>query len=193
MKDKTYEVCPYCGEEVELNAELKVQKCPHCGKHIVTCSMCRALSEGVANCCKNCPLEYLAHKTNDEDASAYTIAEQAEKVAKFLKTTESYKSREVCFEPSTYDHESDMPHYKNENGESLAVSSAVLNDDGTFIGIDFLHESNDGACGVGIDLTEGEDEDYIESGIDEILREMFYYTNESYNYEDYEEMLTTIE
>ena len=31
----TYEVCPHCGEEVELVAFLGVQSCPHCGKRIV--------------------------------------------------------------------------------------------------------------------------------------------------------------
>ena len=40
--EKTYEVCPHCDHEVELDAELKVQTCPVCGKRIVTCSMCRA-------------------------------------------------------------------------------------------------------------------------------------------------------
>ena len=30
----TYEVCPYCDEEVQLDADLKVQTCPHCGKRL---------------------------------------------------------------------------------------------------------------------------------------------------------------
>ena len=122
-----------------------------------------------------------------------TIAEEAKKVAKFLKTTESYKNGEVWFQPSTYDNESDMPHYISEDGERIAVSEADLNEDGTFITLGFLHATHDGATGVGIDLTEGEDDDYIEMGIDEVLREMFYFTGESYNYLDYEEMIATIE
>ena len=40
--NKTYEFCPHCDTEVELDADLKVQRCPNCGKHIVTCSMCHA-------------------------------------------------------------------------------------------------------------------------------------------------------
>lgn len=65
----TYEVCPYCGEEIELDAELKVQTCSNCGKHIVTCSMCLAVSDGVNGCCVGCPLVYLADKMNEEDVA----------------------------------------------------------------------------------------------------------------------------
>ena len=50
MDYKTYEVCPHCGEEVELEAELKVQTCPSCGKRIVTCSMCLAVDEAESYC-----------------------------------------------------------------------------------------------------------------------------------------------
>lgn len=67
MDDKTYEVCPYCGEEVELDAELKVQTCPSCGRRIVTCSMCPAYmsDDPDAPKCNNCILEYLAHRENE--------------------------------------------------------------------------------------------------------------------------------
>lgn len=68
-KEYTYEICPYCGGEVELDAELKVQTCSNCGKHIVTCSMCLASSDNVEGCCKSCPLEYLADKMNEEDVA----------------------------------------------------------------------------------------------------------------------------
>ena len=62
-----YEVCPYCEEEVELNAELMVQTCPNCGKRIVACSMCRACDneEGVSYC-SHCCLEYQAKCENGE-------------------------------------------------------------------------------------------------------------------------------
>lgn len=62
--EKTYECCPHCGKEVELDAELKVQKCPECGKYIVTCSMCLNPQESL--CYGTCCLEILAHKMNDE-------------------------------------------------------------------------------------------------------------------------------
>ena len=65
----TYEVCPHCGEEVKLDAELKVQTCPNCGKHIVTCSMCLASSDDIEGCCQHCPLEYLADKMNEEEVA----------------------------------------------------------------------------------------------------------------------------
>lgn len=65
--DKTYEVCPQCGEEVELDAELKIQTCPSCGARIVTCSMCRAI-EVNDKCCINCPLEIQARLESREKA-----------------------------------------------------------------------------------------------------------------------------
>jgi len=72
--NKTYEVCPHCGKEVELNAELKVQTCPNCGKRIVTCSMCRA-TECNENYCAKCCLCYQAEVENKEkeDISELTI------------------------------------------------------------------------------------------------------------------------
>jgi len=63
--EKTYEVCPHCGSEVELEAELKVQKCSNCGKHIVTCSMCLNGELG-RPCTYDCCLEILAHHLNGE-------------------------------------------------------------------------------------------------------------------------------
>jgi len=62
----TFEVCPYCEEEVALENELKVQRCPNCGKWIVTCSMCRN-TELNYTCDKNCCLEILAHSLNAEE------------------------------------------------------------------------------------------------------------------------------
>ena len=64
-ENKTYEVCPHCAEEVELNAELMVQTCPNCGKRIVTCSMCRAC-DTEDNYCTHCCLCYQADKENEE-------------------------------------------------------------------------------------------------------------------------------
>ena len=63
---KTQEYCPHCDTIVELDAELKVQTCPNCGKRIVTCSVCRAVDcENIAPC-KFCPLCYQAAKENEE-------------------------------------------------------------------------------------------------------------------------------
>lgn len=61
----TYEMCPHCECEVELENELKVQKCPNCGKYIVACSMCLNGSVG-AKCTKDCCLEVLASINNNE-------------------------------------------------------------------------------------------------------------------------------
>lgn len=34
------ELCPYCGKDVELIAEMKAQKCPECGRWIAPCNLC---------------------------------------------------------------------------------------------------------------------------------------------------------
>ena len=63
--DHAYEVCPHCDTEVMLDAELKVQTCPNCGKRIVTCSMCRAC-DTEENYCTRCCLSYQAMVENFE-------------------------------------------------------------------------------------------------------------------------------
>lgn len=47
----TWELCPECENEVELENIFKVQYCPVCGKKILPCSICTDMN------CKNCPLE----------------------------------------------------------------------------------------------------------------------------------------
>lgn len=37
------EGCPWCDTEVEIEAELKEQDCPNCGRSIMPCSYCRDL------------------------------------------------------------------------------------------------------------------------------------------------------
>lgn len=55
----TYEYCPWCDTEVRLKAQLSVQKCPSCGKHIVCCSMCD-------ECVQDCPYEEEAKRLNEK-------------------------------------------------------------------------------------------------------------------------------
>lgn len=43
------ELCPYCEQEVELEAEFHVQVCPNCGEYIMPCSQCET-------CMDVCPL-----------------------------------------------------------------------------------------------------------------------------------------
>lgn len=63
--NKTYEVCPHCEQEVKLDAELKVQTCPNCGRSIVTCSMCLACDTDKPYCV-HCCLQYQAMIENKE-------------------------------------------------------------------------------------------------------------------------------
>lgn len=58
-----WEVCPDCGEEVMLDAELKVQTCPNCGMRIVPCSMCLACDTDKPYC-SHCCLCYQAEMEN---------------------------------------------------------------------------------------------------------------------------------
>ena len=68
MEEKTYEWCPHCDTEVELDATLGVQICPNCGMHIVVCSMCRACDANDGkNYCSNCCLCYEADKADKEE------------------------------------------------------------------------------------------------------------------------------
>lgn len=64
--DTTSEYCPHCDTVVELEPELKVQKCPNCGKRIVACSMCRA-ADAPGNYCTHCCLSYQAEVENEEN------------------------------------------------------------------------------------------------------------------------------
>jgi len=64
----TSEYCPFCDTVVELDPELKVQTCPHCGMRIVTCSMCRAADANDGkNYCSRCCLNYQATVENKEN------------------------------------------------------------------------------------------------------------------------------
>lgn len=68
---KTTEYCTHCDTFVKVDAELKVQTCPNCGKRIVTCSMCRAVDEDKdvdfgGMYCRHCCLDFQAHIENCE-------------------------------------------------------------------------------------------------------------------------------
>lgn len=56
---KTTELCPFCEQEVEIDAILDVHRCPNCQKVIVACSMCE-------DCKSDCYLEQEAKYLNGE-------------------------------------------------------------------------------------------------------------------------------
>ena len=122
----TYEVCPHCGEEVELENELKVQVCPHCGKHIVTCSMCLACSDGVKGCCVGCPLNYLADKMNEEKQSFEVILHLDADIDEQVEASTARKALKMV-----------LDKYRNMNDDELLkhigyfrdVQNAVVYDD----------------------------------------------------------------
>lgn len=57
--EATYEVCPHCGAESEVIAEIGVQRCSCCGKAIVICSMCENQVD-----CRNCEWVKIAREMN---------------------------------------------------------------------------------------------------------------------------------
>lgn len=57
----TEEYCDNCEETVELSQELRVQRCPKCGKWLVPCSACP-----LEECSSRCPLERMAQLLNNE-------------------------------------------------------------------------------------------------------------------------------
>ena len=46
-----WELCPHCGDEIELDRIFKAQSCPACGGQILPCSICEDKK------CSKCPLE----------------------------------------------------------------------------------------------------------------------------------------
>lgn len=55
---KTWEMCPHCECEVELDFALAPQVCPSCGKWICPCSICTI-------CIKDCEIEKECIKLNN--------------------------------------------------------------------------------------------------------------------------------
>lgn len=49
----TYELCPLCGEEVELTTDKLVHRCPSRGEKILARSICEGES------CSKCPYEQI--------------------------------------------------------------------------------------------------------------------------------------
>ena len=86
---KTYEVCPHCEQEVELDAQLSVQTCPNCGKRIVACSMCLAneANDG-KKYCSNCCLCYQAEQENKpvEELTGVDKKDKLEKITTKVQT-----------------------------------------------------------------------------------------------------------
>ena len=67
--DFVEEYCGHCEDYVLLQSELKVQRCPNCGKAIVPCgSLCPMLDEkySAKQNCSSCPLSILCEELNNK-------------------------------------------------------------------------------------------------------------------------------
>lgn len=70
INEKVEEYCGHCDEYVYLENELKVQKCPSCGKAIVPCgSLCPMFDDkySLLRNCSSCPLGVLCEEINSEE------------------------------------------------------------------------------------------------------------------------------
>lgn len=83
MSNKVEEYCVHCEQYVYLEDELKVQKCPNCGKMIVPCSICPMLEQDNYHLikCASCPLAKLCEEINSEEwlGENLTLMETADK------------------------------------------------------------------------------------------------------------------
>lgn len=50
QKNVIYELCPICGNEVELPAEKGFHECPNCKNLILACAMCDTDNTSCSNC-----------------------------------------------------------------------------------------------------------------------------------------------
>ena len=58
--NRVFELCPRCGNEVELSAEMVIQPCPNCNAYIVPCSLCDCNNTQ----CSNCELAMMCDEKN---------------------------------------------------------------------------------------------------------------------------------
>lgn len=80
----TYEGCPHCYREVQLESKFKAQVCPNCNRIILPCSICQ-----VSNNCLNCPLDQ--HSVEDVYNEYFNkILEGTGYTACFVETSELY-------------------------------------------------------------------------------------------------------
>lgn len=136
MNSKVFEICPFCGKEVELDDELKVQKCPNCGKHIVTCSMCLAVeTDPSTNYCQKCPLIVQAteyNKTEEEQDSKIKYHGvtwwKRLSIDSFIKLCEEKNKKEtVIWKVLEIEDKGETLYMNNWDGEMyLVVGNCVL-------------------------------------------------------------------
>lgn len=128
INEKVEEYCGHCDQYVYLENELKVQKCPNCGKAIVPCgSLCPMFDDKYSHLrnCSNCPLGKLCEEKNEEKNGENYVGEHLtlmETAYKF-NTAES-NERECGFYitiPKLDDSECDEEIYLHYNKEYECV------------------------------------------------------------------------
>lgn len=159
----TYELCPHCEEEVELPNTLGVHKCPNCGKYIVACSMCLACEES-SEYCKNCCLEHLAKKMNEETEEDANLADLKDTLSRLIPT-------KGVFRPL-----GDIEYWGGSTHDCKAVSIAYDGNDKVSVGYDdngFLFTDE-------ISVKDLVHTDFIDEVIDELESDYKYLYNKAY-------------
>ena len=87
-KNITDELCPHCGKEVVLLAEMKAQKCPECGRWIAPCSLCE-------ECKKNCVVEFDCVRLNRNTLTSRELTNEQWQLLADLVLAEMTNLREL--------------------------------------------------------------------------------------------------
>jgi len=113
--ETTFEVCPHCNEEVQLESKFEAQVCPSCNTIILPCSICP-----VNDNCLNCPLSnhsvedvYNKHFNKMLEGTGYTAC--------FVETSELYgeDDDEVDEDDPYYMMPMYEAHIEDENEDEL--------------------------------------------------------------------------
>lgn len=114
-------------------------------------------------------------------ANTLKIRNELEKISELL--WRNGNNGVVCFDHKSYDNETDIPHI-DVDGERVLVETFLINKDGS----KFTICAGEDAYTLDMNNIPNEwDDDYfIEIGLDVLLRDVYYETNESYEFCDYE-------
>ena len=91
----------------------------------------------------------------------------------------------VCFDRSSYDLESDIPHLVID-GKYVIVDTFIINKDGSQFTVCDDNKRDSYTLDMDAIPTEWDDNYFIEVGLDALLRDVYYETKESYEIGDYE-------
>lgn len=111
------------------------------------------------------------------------IRKELKKIAELL--WDNGENGVVCFDRSSYDLESDIPHLIID-GKYVVVDTFIINKDGSQFTVCDEDERDSYTLDMDAIPTEWDDDYFIKVGLDALLRDVYYETKESYEIGDYE-------